>query len=270
VAGEWLRIWRRESGDPLAPDGALLSRAGLDRRAHIDEPRLRLEAREDPACARGLPGLGSGVRRYLHHEVERIIGPGAQLASLVRELRERIRPRKVDRKEAIPAGRAAHRPAMRPARRHPHRDARLLYLLQGLGHPSAISPGTIRARLAAVSRAAGARKANGSPLVVKPHDCRRIFASEHLNNNTPVHVIQALLGHATLDTVMVYAKLLAAGRVPAGPGRSVRAVRRTGRRGGGHLDLGFRGGVRRLPRVGHRSPAAGGDGPFVLEERSSF
>jgi site-specific recombinase XerD len=36
---------------------------------------------------------------------------------------------------------------------------------------------------------------------------RRVFASEHLNNNTPVHVIQALLGHATLDTVMVYAKL---------------------------------------------------------------
>jgi hypothetical protein len=81
------------------------------------------------------------------------------------------------------------------------------YLLQGLGHPSAISLGTIRARLAVVSRAAGARKADGSALVVKPHDCRRIFASEHLNNNTPVHVIQALLGHATLDTVMVYAKL---------------------------------------------------------------
>jgi hypothetical protein len=28
-----------------------------------------------------------------------------------------------------------------------------------------------------------------------------------LNNNVPVHVIQALLGHATLDTIMVYAKL---------------------------------------------------------------
>ena len=39
------------------------------------------------------------------------------------------------------------------------------------------------------------------------HDCRRVFASEHLNNDTPVHVIQALLGHATPDTVMVYAKL---------------------------------------------------------------
>lgn len=34
-----------------------------------------------------------------------------------------------------------------------------------------------------------------------------MFASEHLNNNTPVHVIAALLGHASLDTVMVYAKL---------------------------------------------------------------
>ena len=43
--------------------------------------------------------------------------------------------------------------------------------------------------------------------MLEPHDCRRAFASEHLNNNTPVHVIAALLGHATLDTVMVYAKL---------------------------------------------------------------
>ena len=34
-----------------------------------------------------------------------------------------------------------------------------------------------------------------------------MFASEHLNNNVPVHVIQALLGHASLDTGMVYAKL---------------------------------------------------------------
>jgi hypothetical protein len=34
-----------------------------------------------------------------------------------------------------------------------------------------------------------------------------VFASEHLNNNTPIHVIQALLGHASPDTVMVYAKL---------------------------------------------------------------
>ena len=55
--------------------------------------------------------------------------------------------------------------------------------------------------------AAGARRADNRPLVLLPHDCRRVFASEHLNNNVPVHVIQALLGHATLDTIMVYAKL---------------------------------------------------------------
>ena len=34
-----------------------------------------------------------------------------------------------------------------------------------------------------------------------------MFASEHLNSNTPVHVIAALLGRASLDIVMVYAML---------------------------------------------------------------
>ncbi len=58
-----------------------------------------------------------------------------------------------------------------------------------------------------LSREAGARRLDGSELLLRPHDCRRVFASEHLNNNTPIHVIQALLGHATPDTVMVYAKL---------------------------------------------------------------
>jgi integrase len=81
------------------------------------------------------------------------------------------------------------------------------YLLQAMKHPSPIGVTTIRGRLRALSMAAGARKADGSPLILLPHDCRRVFASEHLNNNTPVHVIQALLGHATIETVMVYAKL---------------------------------------------------------------
>lgn len=81
------------------------------------------------------------------------------------------------------------------------------YLLQGAGHPSAISTSAIGHRLNAVSSGAGARRSDGAPLRLRPHDCRRVFASEHLNNNMPVHVIQALLGHATMDTVMVYAKL---------------------------------------------------------------
>ena len=81
------------------------------------------------------------------------------------------------------------------------------YLLQGVGHPSPIAYSAIRDRLARVSRLAGARRADGSELVLRPHDCRRMFASELLNNNVPIHVIQALLGHAGPDTVMVYAKL---------------------------------------------------------------
>lgn len=81
------------------------------------------------------------------------------------------------------------------------------YLLQGAGHPSQIAYGKIRSRLARLSRRAGARRSDGSELILRPHDCRRVFASEHLNNNTPIHVIQALLGHASPDTVMVYAKL---------------------------------------------------------------
>jgi hypothetical protein len=81
------------------------------------------------------------------------------------------------------------------------------YLLQGAGHPSCMTAQTIRARLRRLSAMSGARMTDCSPLVLQPHDCRRVFASEHLNNNTPVHVIQALLGQATLDTVMVYAKL---------------------------------------------------------------
>jgi integrase len=81
------------------------------------------------------------------------------------------------------------------------------YLLQGAGHPSQIAYGKVRSRLARLSRAAGARRSDGSELVLRPHDCRRVFASEHLNNNTPIHVIQALLGHASPDTVMIYAKL---------------------------------------------------------------
>jgi site-specific recombinase XerD len=81
------------------------------------------------------------------------------------------------------------------------------YLIQGIRHPSSAGIQTIRTRIREISIAAEARRSDGTPLVLLPHDCRRVFASEHLNNNTPVHVIQALLGHASPDTVMIYAKL---------------------------------------------------------------
>jgi hypothetical protein len=34
-----------------------------------------------------------------------------------------------------------------------------------------------------------------------------VFASEHSNTNTPVRVIQALLGYASPDTLTIYSKL---------------------------------------------------------------
>jgi hypothetical protein len=66
---------------------------------------------------------------------------------------------------------------------------------------------TIRDSLASLSRRAGATTYDGRLLEISPHDCRRFFATEHLNAGTPPHVLQALLGHERLDTVMIYAKL---------------------------------------------------------------
>ena len=138
-----------------------------------------------------------------------------------------VKPSKFDRARVIPIGdglgrviaeiirhvkrllRHRPRPRLRPPRRAREAPAapRALPAPGRRAHPSAINTNTIRGRLRALSLAAGARHADGTPLELTPHDCRRVFASEHLNNNTPVHVIQALLGHATLDTVMIYAKL---------------------------------------------------------------
>ena len=81
------------------------------------------------------------------------------------------------------------------------------YLMRASRQAGVISTNVVRDRLVRLSSGAGARRADGTPLRLRPHDCRRVFASEHLNNNTPVQVIQALLGHATPDTVMIYAKL---------------------------------------------------------------
>jgi len=137
-----------------------------------------------------------------------------------------VKPAKFGRARVIPIGdvlgrvlaeiirsvKAFHRTDAVPFvdRRDPHEKVplpRAPYLLQGFGHPSAFGVNTVRWRLHELSKAAGITAADGSPLILRPHDCRRVFASEQLNSNTPVHVIAALLGHATLDTVMIYAKL---------------------------------------------------------------
>lgn len=49
------------------------------------------------------------------------------------------------------------------------------YLIQAIRHPSPPGLQTIRSRIKAMSIAAGARQADGAPLILLPHDCRRVF-----------------------------------------------------------------------------------------------
>jgi hypothetical protein len=72
---------------------------------------------------------------------------------------------------------------------------------QGAAHRSQIADGKVRSRFARLAGAAGARRTDGSELALRPHDCWRVFASEHLNNKPPIHLIRGaarprLAGHA--------------------------------------------------------------------------
>lgn len=124
-----------------------------------------------------------------------------------------VKPSKYDRARVVPIGDGLGRvlaeiirhvrsfyctDSVPPCDHWDHREKRprprAPYLLQGIRHPSPLGIQTIRSRVRDLSIKAALKRADGSPLVVVPHDCRRVFASEHLNNDTPVHVIQALLG----------------------------------------------------------------------------
>lgn len=59
--------------------------------------------------------------------------------------------------------------------------------------------------LTKVARAAGLRGPDGTLLEFTAHDFRRIFATEALAAGLPPHIIQKLMGHATLATTQAYA-----------------------------------------------------------------
>lgn len=63
-------------------------------------------------------------------------------------------------------------------------------MLQWIRHPSAVNTNTIHGRLRwlpeqAEAKHAEAKHADSAPLILTPHDCRRVLASEHLNPHTP-------------------------------------------------------------------------------------
>ncbi|MGH3203206.1 MAG: tyrosine-type recombinase/integrase [Streptosporangiaceae bacterium] len=62
----------------------------------------------------------------------------------------------------------------------------------------------IKRRLEDTAVAAGLRAATGAPLTFTPHDMRRIFTTEALQNGLPPHICQLILGHRNLNTTMGY------------------------------------------------------------------
>lgn len=46
---------------------------------------------------------------------------------------------------------------------------------------------------------------NGEPLTFRPHDFRRIFATEALASGMPPHIVQVILGHNSINSTQIYA-----------------------------------------------------------------
>lgn len=173
----------------------LLVQSGLRIEEALDLTTLDVLRRETP----------NGARYYLLHvkpskyDRARVVPIGDGLGRVIAEIVRHVRA--FYNGDTIPAQRTwcSYEKKWRPA---------APYLFQGVtGHPSVVDHNTVRGRLARLAEGAQIARADGTRLTLRPHDCRRMFASEHLNNSTPVHVIQALLGHASIETVMIYAKL---------------------------------------------------------------
>jgi integrase len=50
--------------------------------------------------------------------------------------------------------------------------------------------------------ATGLTASTGGPVTFTPHDMRRIFTTEALQNGLPRHICQLILGHKNLNTTM--------------------------------------------------------------------
>ena len=62
----------------------------------------------------------------------------------------------------------------------------------------------IKRRLETTATVAGLTVSTGEPLTFTPHDMRRIFTTEALQNGLPPHICQLILGHKNLNTTMGY------------------------------------------------------------------
>ena len=70
-----------------------------------------------------------------------------------------------------------------------------------------VTRGYVHRVLGQICREAGLTDPAGNTLAYTPHDFRRIFATEALSAGLPPHIIQKLLGHASLSTTQGYAAI---------------------------------------------------------------
>lgn len=62
----------------------------------------------------------------------------------------------------------------------------------------------VRALLSRTSLELNLRDNNGLSIIFQPHDFRRLFATEAVNNGLPIHIAAKLLGHVDLNTTRGY------------------------------------------------------------------
>jgi len=67
-----------------------------------------------------------------------------------------------------------------------------------------LAASTIRKWITAALEDTGITDASGQPLAFKPHDFRRIFATDAIMNGMPPHICQLLMGHSSITTTMGY------------------------------------------------------------------
>ena len=67
-----------------------------------------------------------------------------------------------------------------------------------------ITEGAIRGMLKDALAGSGITDASGRPMVFRPHDLRRLFATDAVMNGMPPHICQLLMGHASINTTMGY------------------------------------------------------------------
>lgn len=68
----------------------------------------------------------------------------------------------------------------------------------------AIARATVKNLLNEAIEIAGIRDANGAAVTVSPHDFRRVFITDAVSSQLPVHIVARIVGHNNITTTQVY------------------------------------------------------------------